>query len=138
MSTRKLILAALTCGLAILIAGTIAILRVPRVDDRDLLLPIGASATAGAMTVAVTGVRHEPDRTVVDVELRGVDGVDGTEGWVLVTAGEKRYPLTEGVEPCGSTSAEAVLRCSLAFAPSDSGVLAYVHADEQQQWSLGS
>jgi hypothetical protein len=138
MSTRKLILAALACGLAILVAGTIAILRVPRVDDQDLLLPVGESATAGDMTVTVVDVRQEPDRTLVEVELLGVDGVDGAEGWVLVAAGEKRYPLAEGAEPCGTTSVETALHCQLAFEQSDSGVLAYVHADEQQQWSLAA
>ena len=46
MSTRKLIVTALLTGLAILVAGTILLLRAPRPSDLPPTLPTTTSSTA--------------------------------------------------------------------------------------------
>jgi len=49
VSTRKLILAALACGVAILVAGMVLLLSVPDQDDLPPTLP-GAVSTTVATT----------------------------------------------------------------------------------------
>ena len=75
MSTRKLILWALVCGVLILGAGSIKLLQTTSEDATVVLLQLGDEATLGDMTVSVQAVRTVSDRTLVDVEMRGVDEI---------------------------------------------------------------
>ena len=56
MSTRKLILTALLCGLAILVAGGVKLFQVASDEKRVEVLSFGDEATLGDMTVSVVGV----------------------------------------------------------------------------------
>jgi hypothetical protein len=47
MSTRKLIVAALLTGMAILVAGTVLLLRVPKPSDVPPNLPVTTTTAAG-------------------------------------------------------------------------------------------
>ena len=54
VSTRKLIVVALLCGLAILVAGGIQLFRISDADDRTVeVLAEGEAATVGSITVVV-------------------------------------------------------------------------------------
>ena len=53
MSTRKLILSAILCGLAIVLAGGFKLIQVANEDVTVELLSFGTSQTLSEMTVAV-------------------------------------------------------------------------------------
>ena len=89
MSTRKLILAALACGLAILIAGGVMLLRLSTTDTKATTLAEGTTATVSGTTVAV--VSHAVDGTT----LRLTVSAPTEKGWGVITdTGTPVPPLT--------------------------------------------
>lgn len=142
MSTRKLILTALICGLAIMLAGGIKLLQVATDDAEVVLLSAGEKSTLSDMTVAVESVEVEADMTIVTVSMVGVEGGDAIEGWRVVSDGEVLAPTnpTGSDRPWCETTAKSETRtCALAF-PATSGAItvAYLRAGEQTQWSLAT
>lgn len=138
MSTRKLILWSLICGVFILGAGSIKLLQTSSGDSTVVLLQLGDEATLGDMTVSVQAVRTASDRILVDVEMFGVDGADAQEGWrMLVGDVSTPVPLPEGQgTPCTTTTASATLACTIAFPVSEgTRTVVYIRAGDQQQWA---
>lgn len=138
MSTRRLILAALVCGLAIVIAGGIKLFQVATDTQQAQVLALGTSSTLGDMTVSANEINQTTNATLVTVTMVGVENEDATDGWLLLAAGELRSPIeVEGVEnPCTTTSATTAVTCVVSFEPSDGAVtVAYVRAETQSQWS---
>ena len=140
VSTRKLILAAMLCGLAILLAGGVKLLQVARETDTVTILPLGERATLGDMTVSVVSVDAQQGRTVVTVTMAGVEAADAVEGWRMLSGG-KVSAVTPGpwtglvAAPC-STTTVGEQECSLVF-PEGAGTVtvAYLRAGAQSQWS---
>lgn len=144
MSTRKLILTALVCGIAIVLAGGVKLFQVAKETTKVTVLGFGERSTLGDMTVSVLGVATQPDRTVVTVLMSGVDGTDATEGWRMLAGGKVTEPMTEPMAkpwtgtdaPACSTTTVAGGKCSLVFGPSAGTVtVAYLRAGNQSQWS---
>jgi hypothetical protein len=138
MSTRKLILTALICGLVIVLAGGVKLFQVASDPKQVEVLTLGTAAKLGDMTVSVQGVEQTEQATFVTVTLIGVDGADATEGWRLLSGGAVRAPITvDGVEnPCTVTTATQATTCVVVFEPSDGSVtVAYVRAGTQSRWS---
>jgi hypothetical protein len=140
MSTRKLILTALVCGIAIVLAGGIKLLQVAKETTKVTVLGFGDRSTLGDMTVSVLGVASQTDRTVVTVMMSGVSGADAVEGWRMLAGGKVSEVLATpwtGVDApaCSTTTVEGG-KCSLVFGPSTGTVtVAYLRAGKQSQWS---
>jgi hypothetical protein len=142
MSTRKLILTALVCGLAILLAGGIKLFQVANDDKRVEVLSFGSEATLGDMTVSVLSIERTADATSVTVTMTGVDLAEGAAaGWRMLADGRVSEPLADtgsaGVgAACASVSTSTVTRCVVRFAPAESApTVAYLRAGEQRQWA---
>jgi hypothetical protein len=137
--TRTLLLLAVVCGLAILVAGVVQLLRVANQDDPPRAAVIGERVRVGDMDVTVTAVGERDDRVLVDVELGGVDDDDGAGGFSLtVSSGVLSADPTAG-NHCGATTVDPQ-PCTLAFRlDGDAGtsrVLVYRRGDEQARWDL--
>lgn len=138
MSTRKLILTALLCGLAIMVAGGIKLFQVASDTKEVEVLTLGTVAQLADMTVSVTGINQTSEATLATVTMVGVEGADATEGWRLLAGGSVRSPLivNDAADKCTVTNADAVVTCVVAFEPSDGSVtVAYVRGGAQSQWS---
>lgn len=137
MSTRKLILAALVCGLAIMLAGGFKLLQISTDDSEVAFLAAGDRTTLGDMSVAVQSVEQRADATLVTVTMSGVEGGDAREGWRLVASGEAVLPNpAAGDDSCRTTSATADTTCVVEFPPSAGTVtVAYLRAGTRAQWS---
>jgi hypothetical protein len=138
MSTRKLILTALVCGIVIMLAGGFKLLQISTDDSEVSFLAAGADATLGDMTISVRSVDQQADATRVTVTMVGVEGADALEGWRLVAAGEAVVPLvvSDGTA-CQVTSAVSPTTCVVTFPPSEGTVtVAYLRAGSRAQWSL--
>lgn len=139
MSTRKLILTALVCGLAILIAGGVKLIQVADRETTVEVLGFGDTAVLGDMTVSVLEIADTADATLVTVSMVGVDLASGAEdGWRMLADGKVAEPLLMQDQPdaCGATSATTAVECVVAFGPaSKTRTVAYVRAGEQRQWS---
>lgn len=137
MSTRKLILTALVCGLAIMLAGGFKLFQVATDNVEAVVLDLGTEQTLGDMVVSVTDVDQKDDGTFVTVSMRGVEGADGFEGWKLLANGTLNDPSVTGdVDECVTKAAQTVT-CVLRFVPSvgSSVTVAYQRADTQSQWA---
>ena len=137
MSTRKLILTALVCGLAIMLAGGFKLFQVATEDVEAVVYDIGTEQTLGDMLVTVVSVNQKPDGTFVTVSMRGVEGADGFEGWKLLADGELSDPVIgASTDPCTTKVAQYV-KCVIPFVASvgSSVTVAYQRADTQSQWA---
>ena len=139
MSTRKLILWALVCGVLILAAGTAKLFQTSQKPVEVQLLEFGESVTLGDMTVSVTALRDTADRTLVDVTMVGVAEAQAMDGWKMLASGEVSdpvmLPVGAGTE-CTLTQLEKTLVCTVAFPVSEgTRTIAYVRAGEQRQWA---
>ena len=139
MSTRKLILWALICGVVILIAGTAKLFQTSQKPVEVQLLALGDSVTLGDMTVSVTALRDTADQTLVDVTMVGVAEAQAMDGWKMLASGQvsdpMMLPVGAGTE-CTLTKLVETLTCTIAFPVSEgTRTVAYVRSGEQRQWA---
>ena len=139
MSTRKLILWALLCGVLILAAGTAKLFQTSQKPVEVQLLVLGDSVTLGDMTVSVTALRDTDDRTLVDVTMVGVAEAQAMDGWKMLASGKVSdpvmLPIGAGTE-CTLTQLDKTLVCTVAFPVSEgTRTVAYIRAGEQRQWA---
>jgi hypothetical protein len=148
VKTRTLILLAVACGLAILIAGGAFFVRLALNKDEltvpDILAP-GQSQQVGPVTATVTASAEAGDLVVVQVHLETDERLDdaGT-GWSMVVTGDTaaRAPVSmpPGQGPaCAGTAVEAgqAVDCAVAFPAGDGDrYVAFAVGDVQRQWKL--
>ena len=137
MRTRTLLLLAVACGLVILVAGVVQLLRIAGQDEPAPAAGIGEQVQIGDLEVTVEDFVENGGRAVVELELAGVDDPDGTEEFRLVVPGASLRPIDD--ECAGTTVAPRA--CALTFDLGDSEgssrVLLYRRGDEQARWELG-
>lgn len=136
MSTRKLILTALICGLAIMLAGGIKLFQVANDSSEVVISPLGVEQTLADMTVTVTDVDQQQALTRVTVTMFGVEGGDAQEGWRLLAGGKVLSPNITQSEQCETTRRVDAIECGIEFPASEGTVtVAYVRAGAQSQWA---
>lgn len=135
MSTRKLILTALICGLVVMLAGGIKLYQMATEEAEAIVLALGTSQTLADMTVSVTKVEQAPDATLVTVTMVGVEDAAAAEGWRLLASGVVLSPLLSK-STCKTTTSDVVETCVVGFPESTGSVtVAYLRAGEQSQWA---
>src|SRR5471030_821831 len=88
MRTRTLLLLAIGCGLVILLAGGIQLLRVGGQQQTATLLTVDQPGTAGDVTVELVSTTVGPTELVAVVRVKGVDDPHGLDGFSLVGPGK--------------------------------------------------
>ncbi len=141
MKTRTLLLLALGCGLAIMLAGAVFLVQLTTQDDVAEPVPIGEQVEVGDMSVTVLGAVETGDALDVSIRIGGVDDSDGATGFRLIASGR---PLTPDRAArgglCGATTSveqECLVRFDVSTADGNSRVLFYERGDEQARWVLG-
>ena len=136
MRTRTLLLLATACGLVILLAGGIQLLRVGGQEQTAKLLAIGEPGKAGDVTVELVSSSVGVDNLVAVVRVGGTDDPDGLAGFTLVGPG-RVLPVT--TSDCNGISVDQ-LDCTLTFATTGvqgtSRQLIFHRADQQLRWVL--
>ena len=139
MRTRTLLLLAVVCGLAILVAGVVQLLRVANQDDPPRAVEIGQTVRVGDMDVVVQAVSEGDGSVLVDVEIGGVEDADGAGAFRLVVPGGALTADPAAGNHCGATSTR-LEPCTLAFRLADDAgstrVLLYQRGDERVRWEL--
>jgi hypothetical protein len=147
VSTRRLIISALICGLAILLAGAVMLIRLAR--DREhftvRVLAVDAPATidgvrvriisqerSAGVAVIVVGLDTPPDHGLADAGLGFSLNIGGLRDPKTPVGTE--VPACRGLALAPSQS----VPCALAFSDrAGSATLAYAAHGEQAEWSLG-
>ncbi len=136
MRTRTLLLLAVACGLVILLAGGIQLLRVGGQQQTSTLLDTGEPGKAGDVTVVLESSSTSDAELVANVRIGGTDDPDGLDGFTLVGPG-KVVAVTSST-CAGVTVAER--DCALTFATGSmqgsSRQLIFHRADDQLRWVL--
>lgn len=147
MKTRNLVLLALGCGLLILLAGTVQLVRIAlQRDDQVDVLDVGQVASIGGIDATVLAA--QTDGTVADVRVllqaRSARVLDAGAGWALLAGGRLRAqvtPAAPGDLPACTGLAVAhgqQVTCVLGFASTTAeGVVSLSRDDQQRQWVLG-
>jgi hypothetical protein len=141
MKTRTLLLLALGCGVAILLAGGVLFVQLAGRDDPEPPAPIGRPVAVGDMTVTVEGSTETRGVLTVAVVLGGVEDPDGASGFRLIASGRPAVPDDEGTDACGATTTSPTgcdLRFDVSTADGTSRVLFYRRGDDQARWELGT
>jgi hypothetical protein len=137
MKTRTLLLLALGCGVAIMLAGAVLLFQLTRQDDAGEPIPIGQEVTVGDMRVIVEQFDEEAGVLTVDVTLVGVADAEAADGFRLIASG-RAVDLSEGVG-CAST-VDAPVGCLLEFDVSDADgearTLFYDRGESGARWAL--
>jgi hypothetical protein len=146
VKTRTLILLAMACGLAILVAGGAFLWRVIAHKD-ELTVPepaaVGATQQVGPVAATVTATTEEGGILVVQAHLQSSDPVaDAGSGWSLLIGGDLKspvdVPLTAGT-PCAGTALVPgrPVDCAVAFATANGDrYVAFATDAEQGLWRL--
>ena len=139
MSTRKLIMWALFCGVLILGAGVFKLWQTTGDGAKVQLLQLGDSALLGDMNVSVNSVSKSATQTLVEVSMQGVEGADALSGWRMLVGGviSEAQPLVDGSDtPCSTTKLSEPTMCTVAFPVSEgTPTVAYIRAGQQEQWA---
>lgn len=130
MSTRRLILAALACGLAILVAGTVQLLRLRGSENATArVLELGAAAQIGNLRVTARSAGEVDGKDLLAVtyvaDSAAVDLGDGS--WTVQVGDRRSNPVAAPASDNGLRSCADVatvqegqpVECRLAFDPAD-------------------
>lgn len=142
MRTRTLLLLAVSCGLVILVAGGIWLLRLDGADEPgSVTFGIGDTAQAGDLRITVLGATERDGTMEVEVRTSGVDDARAFEAFTLLTA-DLLSPVDPGDDPAGcraTTVAEqtCTLQYDTSAAPTDGvRVLVVRRGEDVRRWSL--
>ncbi len=143
MRTRTLLLLAVACGLVILVAGGLQLLRFAG-NERDAEgdLAIGASAEAGDLDVTVLAADETEGLLRVTVRVSGVDDPAGLDGFRLIVAEDLLEPLTADQAGDGACAALTVAEqtCDIVFGTAqvdnDIRVLLVRRGEDRHRWEL--
>ena len=136
MKTRTLLLLAVVCGVLILAAGTVQLVRLSGNEHTAATLAVGGAARAGDVTVRLDSVDSSGDQVTARVTIGGVDDPAGLEGFSLVFP---QAPLKPQPGRCAGITV-APRQCDLVFAaggrqPSE-GVLIFQRGEDTLRWRL--
>ncbi len=136
MRTRTLLLLAIGCGLVILLAGGIQLLRVGGQQQSAKLLKVGEPGKAGDVMVELVSSSLRDDSVVAVVRIGGVDDPRGLDGFTLVGPGRV---LAVTSSDCTGIAVDPV-DCALTFTTigvkGTSRQLIFHRADAQLRWVL--
>ena len=138
--TRTLLILAVCCGFAILVAGGLQLLRIANEESAgDEYHALGQAVEVGDLTIVVESFSEASGVATVAVRLGGVDDRDGSAAFRLVVPGEVLVPNRGGDDACGATTV-AEQSCELTFGVADvaggAWILKYQRGDESAVWEL--
>jgi hypothetical protein len=139
--TRTLLLLAVACGLVILVAGVVQLLRIAGQDETVDFSALNEAVQVGDLDVIVESYEETAGTAVVDIRLSGVDDPDAAAAFRLVVPGADQplQPETTGARACGAVTVAAA-PCELTFdvgaAPGGLRVLHIERGDDDAQWEL--
>ena len=136
MRTRTLLLLAIGCGLVILLAGGIQLLRVGGQQQTSTLLPVNETGKAGDVTVALVSSKVEAAQLVAVVHVGGIDDPKGLDGFSLVGPGTVRAVSSSTCDGIAVVAADCALTVATSGMNGTARQLIFRRADRQLRWVL--
>jgi len=140
MKTRTLLLLSVVMALAILMAGGVFLLQLANEQAAVEPTSLGEATDVGDVTVTVFDLSDGAAGLAVNIEIGGVDDIDGIESFRLVTGDQRLAPQSAPAEGRCIEITEAVQQCRLDFDVSavetSSRFLVMRRGDQQRNWVL--
>lgn len=140
MKTRTLLMLSVAMALAILLAGGVFLLQLSNETTTVESASIGDVAEVGDLTVTVLDATETAGTLIVEVDVAGVDDVDGVDSFSLVTGDRRLAPVSAPADGRCVELTVAAQRCTIEFdvsaVESSSRVLIVRRGDEQRNWTL--
>jgi len=142
MKTRTLLLLSVGVGLAILLAGGVFLFQLSTESAAVEPAAIGEPVSVGDVDLTVFDTTEGAALLAIDVEIGGVDDLDGIDSFRLITGDRRLDPVTAPSDGrCVEITVEAQ-RCRIEFdvsaADGSSRVLVLRRGDEQRNWVLAT
>jgi archaellum component FlaF (FlaF/FlaG flagellin family) len=144
VSTRKLIVAALVCGVVILVAGVVQLLRIADAKNRDVpILTQGEAAAVGGVSVSVIG--STVTEQAIEVAVRFAPATDvpvGVTSFTLLVGGKLEQPTNAASTPAPGCPPTIVVgsggtTCIVSFPHRDgTATVAFSRGGQQEIWRL--
>lgn len=140
MKTRTLLLLSVGVALAILLAGGVFLFQLSTETATVERAELGERVAVGDVEITVLEVIEGDPVLSVEVDLGGVDDLDGVESFTLVTGDRRLDALTAPADGrCVDIAVESQ-RCRIDFdvsgADASNRVLILRRGDEQRNWVL--
>jgi len=136
VKTRNLLLLALACGLAIMLAGAVFFFQLATQDEAEPAAEVGEQVEVGDMLVTVEGSSESDGRLRVDLTIGGTVDDDPADEFRLIASARPIELAEASCEP----SDEGLQTCSITFdvgaVDGVSRVLFYERGEEQARWVL--
>jgi hypothetical protein len=136
VKTRNLLLLALACGLAIMLAGAVFFFQLATQDEAEPPVEIGEPVEVGDMSVTVDEAIETGGRLVVSIRIGGAADDDPSDEFRLIASAR---PVAVAATDCVASSA-VTQECTVEFDVSGvdgvSRQLFYERGDEQARWVL--
>lgn len=131
---------AVACGIAILAAGSVLLLRLADEGGSAAALhAIGETVEVGDVDVEVLSFVESEGAATVELRLGGAEDPDVADGFRLWTVKENLTPTGDGSDDCRAATIEPAT-CTLSFDTSASTgsvrVLRLVRGDNRASWQL--
>jgi hypothetical protein len=136
MKTRTLLLLAVACGLVILLAEGIQLLRVGGQEQTSTLLATGEAGKAGDVTVVLDSSSTSDSALVAKVRIGGTDDPDGLDGFTLVGPGKVVAVTSSTCQGITVVERDCALTFATAGMQGTSRQLIFLRADDQLRWVL--
>jgi hypothetical protein len=136
MKTRTLLLLALGCGVAIMLAGAVFLFQLSNQDDVSPPVPVGDQTLVGDMSVTVVDFEETAGTLRVSITIGGTDDLDPADEFRLIASGRPVTLDSSTCPPVDGTGSSCVIRFDVADADGTSRVLFYERGDEQARWVL--
>lgn len=136
MKTRTLLLLALGCGVAIMLAGAAFFIQLATQDEIEPPLPVGGTAIVGDMEVTVISSEESNGVLSVTVDIGGTTDDDPADEFRLIASAR---PIDLARSTCAASNG-AQQSCTVDFRVGDvdgeSRVLFYERGDDRARWLL--
>jgi hypothetical protein len=136
MKTRTLMLLALACGVAIMLAGAVFLFQLTRQSDVAEPVAVGASAQIGDMSVTITDFDEDGGTLRVFVTIGGTEDLDPADEFRLIASARPVSLRSSTCPAVDDADASCVVEFDVAEADGESRVLFYERGEEQARWVL--
>jgi hypothetical protein len=136
MKTRTLLMLALACGLAIMMAGAVFLFQLSTQDEPPEPTPIGEQVQVGDMVVSVNQIDEAGGVLTVGVEIGGITDDQPADEFRLIASGRAEQVASTTCAPSTSLVVACVVVFDVSMADGVSRVLFYERGDDRARWVL--
>jgi hypothetical protein len=137
MKTRTLLMLAMACGLAIMLAGAVFLFQLSTQDDLAPPIELGEQTRVGDMSVTIMAATERDGVLSVTIEIGGTPDDQPADEFRLIASGRAVSVADTTCAPAATGPQACLVSFDVSAADGVSRVLFYERGDDQARWVLG-